>query len=151
MHHIRSWRGRAGCFVLINGLLSTTVAVESATAQPLHPTLRRQEVPPALHINPDGVPPAQSPTRVPYSDASPGISVNPNGAGAPQSNYPAVPFPAATAPPYTALPPSGNGNPSYVMSNSICATPAGSCTTYQTQGTQCRCSDGIYLYFGVAQ
>ena len=68
----------------------------------------------------------------------------------PQSNYPAVPFPAVTAPPYTALPPSANGNFSYVMS-SICMTPAGNCTAYQAQGTQCQCSDGFNLYVGVAQ
>ena len=144
MYQIRSSTRRAGCFVLINGLLCVTVAGESATAQPLHPTVRREAVPPALNVNPHGVSPTQSSNR-PYSDVPPGLSVNPSGAGVPQSNYPAVHFPAVTAPPYTALPPSANGNFSYVMS-SICMTPAGNCTAYQAQGTQCQCSDGFKLY-----
>jgi hypothetical protein len=174
MHHMRSSTRRTGCFVLINGLLCATVAAESATAQPLHSPFRREAPAPALNVNPHGVPPVQSSIRplavppgisvnpggggaaqpnysaVPFRSAvPPGISVNPGGGGAAQANYPAVPFPAVAAPPYTA-PPSTNGNFAYIMS-SICMTPAGSCTTYQTQGTQCQCSDGINLYVGVAQ
>jgi hypothetical protein len=149
MHQIRLSARRMGCLVVMNGLLCATVGVESATAQPSHPGLHRHELPPALHINPGGAPPAQSPTRVPYSDVPPGVSVN-TGGGAPQSSYSEMPFAASTGSPYTAASPSVSGNLSYVMS-SICVTRAGNCATSQTPGTQCQCSDGTYLYAGFAQ
>jgi hypothetical protein len=150
MNHMRSFSRRTSCLVLVTALLCATFGTDTAIAQPPRSPFRKEAVPPALTVNPQGVPPTVPSPRVPYSDVPPALSVNPSGGGAPQSNYSAVPLPAVSAPSYSAIPPSMNGNLSYAI-NSICMTPAGNCAAYQAQGTQCQCSDGFRLYVGIAQ
>jgi hypothetical protein len=53
------------------------------------------------------------------------------------------------APPQTMPPVLAQRNPS-PQPTGFCATAVGSCPIYQLPGTPCQCTDGVYLYPGIA-
>jgi hypothetical protein len=148
MKSLESLTRRASCIVLLTGLVSATLVAESATARACVGrgcAVNKEGLPPPLSINPYG--PSVAPANPP-----PAASFNPYGAwtAPPPQNIP----PPGSYNPYGNIPQANPYNPNgAVLTQQIpagtCATAVGICPIYQTAGTPCQCTDGVYLYPGI--